>query len=171
MPGTTSDYFGQPPIAPEAGFSGDYYAQLVFDDGAGAGEVGLNVQFGMGFVSTCENSSWAVRCRSRALPGGGRLTTYDEESAAAGGTHVRRVADLLRADGVRVVVSASNGFDLSANQYDVRRPEPAFTVEQLAAIVRLDFSGDTLPGRYLEAGEQLRPFEEDPAYVEATPVD
>ncbi len=171
VPGTTSDYFGQPSNPPQDGSSGDYYAQLVFDDGAGAGEVGLNVQFDGGFVSSCEESTWAVRCRSRALPGGGRLTTYDEESPAAGGTHVRRVADLLRPDGVRVVVSASNGFDLSANRYDVRRPEPAFTVAQLAAVVRRGFWGHTLPGRYLEAGEQLRPFREDTGLAEATPAD
>ncbi len=172
MPGTTSDYFGQSSGPPEAGVSsGDYYAQLVFDDGAGAGEVGLNVQFDGGFVSTCEESTWAVWCRSRVLPEGGRLTTYGEESPAAGGTHVRRVADLLRPDGVRVVVSASNGFDLSANRYDVRRPEPAFTVAQLVTVVRRGFWGHTLPGRYLEAGEQLRPFREDSGSVVVTPAD
>ena len=168
--GTTSDYFGQPPSG-LPGFGHDYYAQLVFDDGGGVGEVGLNVQFGMDFVSTCANSSWVVRCSSRALPGGGRLTTYDEESPAAGGPHIRRVADLRRADGVRVVVSASNGFDLSANRYDVRRAEPAFTTEQLAAVVQHAFWGDTLPARFLEAGEQLEPFREESSVAGVTPTD
>jgi hypothetical protein len=164
--GTTSDYFGQPPEPELEGFGRDYYAQLVFDDGGGAGEVGLNVQFAIGFVGTCENSSWGVDCESRALPGGGRITTYDDVS----GAHVRRVADLHRADGVRVVVSASNGFDLGGNEYDVRRSEPAFTADQLAAVVQAEFWGETLPTRFLEAGERLRPFREESAFIEATPL-
>lgn len=118
----------------------ELYAELTFapSDGLGAGTVGVNVQPGSildGERFDC--TVWMVDCSVRTLPSGGRLRTYRDADTASGGQ--RWVAERLTLDrSLRVVAAALNGFDLPANEFDVRREAPVLTTQQLVAVVTQD---------------------------------
>jgi hypothetical protein len=145
------------------------YAQLdwVAADGLGVSVIGVNVQPGMGYVATCRGAE--LRCTS-TVTDGSTLTTYEEHTPTPGGVGIRRTADLLRADGTRVVVSETNGRDLPANRWDVTRPQPPLSYAQLTRIVQRPWWGAELPGDLLEEGERLAPYDDlDGSSVTATP--
>lgn len=122
--------------------SGETWASLHWtpQDGSGAGTLEVNMQPGFDAPEIYRCRPWQSACHV-TRQGGATLMTYEERSPYAGKVYVRRVADLLRADGVRVVVSNTNGFDLASNKYDVKRPQPAFSSDQLVRIARdRDFS-------------------------------
>ena len=131
--GSFSDFRGQD-VAHEL------YGELTFApaDGLGAGTVGVNVQPGSildGGAFDC--TDWMVDCSVRTLAGGDRLRTYQDAATAAGGQ--RWVAERLTRDrSLRVVAAALNGFDLPANEFDVRREAPVLTTDQLVAVVTRD---------------------------------
>jgi len=146
------------------------YGQLDWTDadGLGVSVVGVNVQPGMDYVSSC--GATELRCTRTRSADGRILTTYEEHTAVAGGVGIRRVADLLRPDGVRVVVSATNGYDLPANRWDVTRAQPPLGYAQLTEIVQQPWWGAQLPTYFLEQGEQLAPYDDlDPSIAVATP--
>jgi acylphosphatase len=69
-----------------------------------------------------------ISCSARNLDDGSVLITYEQRE----GDLVRRVADVLRADGTRVVITAVNGAD---GKYGPATSEaPAYTQAQLAAV-------------------------------------
>jgi hypothetical protein len=143
-----------------AGQSGsEVYAQLDWTaaDGLGVSVVGINVQPHMDFVSSCGETE--RRC-TRTVTDGVTLTTYEEHTRVAGGVGVRRVADLLRADGTRVVVSATNGYDLPSNRWDVTRPQPPLSFAQLTSVVERPWWGSQLPMHFLEQGRRLSPYDD-----------
>lgn len=131
--GSFSDFRGQD-------VGDELYGELTFapSDGLGAGTVGVNVQPGSildGDAFAC--TEWMVDCSVRTLPGGERLRTYQDADTAAGGQ--RWVAERLTRDrSLRVVAAALNGFDLPANEFDVRREAPVLTKDQLVAVVTQD---------------------------------
>jgi hypothetical protein len=94
-------------------------------DAVGVSVVGINVQFHGQFVSRCvPEDLQQADCEEATLPNGDKLTTYTETIPGQDGMGVRRVADLLRADGVRIAISATNGFQLPKGGWDITRPQP-----------------------------------------------
>lgn len=136
------------------------YGQLDWTDadGLGVSVVGLNVQPGMDYVSRC--GRYELRCTRTHPTPGSTLVTYEEHSTVAGGVGIRRVADLLRADGTRVVVGATNGYDLPANKWDITRAQPPLSFAQLTRIVDRPWWGEELPRYLLDQGKRLRPYDE-----------
>ena len=61
---------------------------------------------------------------------------------------LRRVADLLRVDGVRVVASSSNGRELSGNRWDITRDKPPLSYTQLYLVVSNPWFGPTMDERF-----------------------
>jgi len=150
------------------GFAGqeghDAYGELEFTpaDGSGLGVVGINVQHGdmiddSPFVC---GKPWMVDCTVSTLPTGDRTRTYqDQPVPTSDGDGLRVVAELITRDrDLRVVASATNGFDLPSNQWDVTRPEPVLTVAQLSQIVSQPWWDFRIPREYHEAGDDLSPY-------------
>ena len=69
-----------------------------------------------------------------------------------------------------MLAAATNGFDLPNNQWDVTRPEPVLTVDQLADVVTEDWWGFELPARFADEGRELDPYDEIDGSLEATPM-
>lgn len=146
--------------------SQDSYGELRWfpADGSGFSDVGLNLQPGFADrpvtladvrhtkIYRCE--SWQVAC-SVTRRDGATLMTYEEVRPTAAGNGIRVTADLLRADGVRVVASATNGADLPANKWRISRPRPALSAEQLTSIVSEPWWGPRLPAQLGQEGKQL----------------
>lgn len=115
--------------------------------------------------------SWMQRCTFTRLADGSKLTTYDDTSSH-GSTGVRRVAALYRPDGVRVLASASNGFDVTELDEKIVRDEPVLDTDQLVAIVSQPWWGPELPTYFTNEGEKLTPYSDRSASaMAATPSD
>lgn len=166
--GATGGYFGQAPLPQYDSL--DYYAQMLLDDGGGLADVGLNVQLDGGFTAGCAEVV-AAGCRSERLPDGGVLAFYEVRDEKTVG-EVRRVVELVREDGVRVVASATNTIGPPGEPARVTRTVPPLTYAELRAVVAQDYWGEELPVAFLEAGEGLRPFEvaAEPGGLASTPT-
>ena len=162
--GTAADFRGQ-----GDGEGPNTYAVFRYtpDGSQSAGEVGVNVQhFGGGAakpggdlaatLGRCD--SFMEHCVPSTLPDGSKLITYDDRSDYHGGRGIRRVADLFRTDGVRVVASASNGLDVTERDEQVTRDGPVLTTAQLVAIVSQPWWGTRLPTYFAEQGDRLSPY-------------
>jgi hypothetical protein len=151
VPGAGSDFAGQSPYPDTR----DTYAEFAFTpaDGSGAGLVGVNVQDaqilateGAGPREGFHCLDWMRECQVVDQPDGSLLRTYAERSeAAGGGTGIRLVAERLTPDGVRVVASATNGFEGPSNQWDIRRPDAVLSIAQLVEVVSPTWWGFALP--------------------------
>ena len=141
--------------------SGDYHVRLRWSDGdaGGVSQVELNVQRNVMLVSCSEMT---MPCRSVTLPDGSQLFTYEERIEVDGGTAVRRVADLRRVDGTRVVALSNNGID-AGDHWDITRPEPPLTSADLEAVVRSAFWGPRLPVAFVGAGRELTDYTDEDA--------
>jgi hypothetical protein len=94
------------------------------------------------------------RCVSTRLPDGSRLTTYDDLSSRSDG--IRRVVELYRPDvDFRLVVSASNGIDVTERDEQIARADPVLTTEDLVAIATQPWWGATLPRYFTAQGAGL----------------
>ena len=162
VPGTGSAFAGQGPFES----SPDSYGEFAFapGDGSGAGEVGVNVQDKSIIADQIAGQrlvclDWMEACRVSTLPDGSLLRTYAEHSASvSGGTGERLVAERV-VGRVRVVASATNGFELPANDWDITRPEAVLSTEQLTAVVSQPWWGFELPVEF--SGER-----DVPSYTE-----
>lgn len=136
----------------------EWYANLEWTsaDGQGVSVIGVNVQNDMRH-GNCDSTY--LDCRESTLSDGSLLMTFEEHTAVADGTGISRTADLMRSDGVRVVVSATNGFDLPSSQWDITRPQPPLSAAQLTRLAQEPFWGATLPTYFLEQGRDLQPYE------------
>ncbi|MET9772978.1 hypothetical protein ABZ023_01775 [Streptomyces sp. NPDC006367] len=101
------------------------YAALVVDDGKGRSLVQVNVQPDMRSVTQ------ELYGDAEKLPDGTLVTTSQKPGEKSGEGVVMRTADTMRADGLRVVVSA---FNSEAQDKDATRDVPALSVEQLKEI-------------------------------------
>ncbi len=140
------------------------YGEVEFTpvDGTGVGVVGINVQDGSildGMALDCTGASM-VECQVKTLPNGDRVRTYLEQPVrTAEGDGLRRVAELVTSDrSLRVVVSATNGFELASSQWDITRPQPVLTSAQLSQIVSQPWWGFKIPREYETAGQELTPY-------------
>ena len=169
VPGTGTDFAGQGPE--QEGSSGpDTFGEFAFSpaDGTGDGKVGVNVQTASILADTDRGTSaregfvctdWMETCRVTTLADGSLLRTYAEHtSAVEGGTGERLVAERLT-EQVRVVASATNGFEGPGNHWDITRPKAVLSVDQLATVVSQPWWGFELPAEY--AGER-----DVPAYTD-----
>ena len=143
-----------------SGTSGDYYVQLAWDDadGMGGSLVGLNVQHGRGMFAGCRQvrqGEEARGCESILLADGSHLITYTERATTLDGVGLRRVADLLRPDHLRVVATATNGFEHAGGEWDLTRSTPPLATADLTSLVRQPWWGDTLPVAFVDAGTGL----------------
>ena len=172
VPGTGSKFAGQ---GPDEHFA-DTYGELAFApaDGSGAGEIGVNLQ-GKSILAVEGLSAeegfvcvgWMETCRVSTLPDGSLLRTYAEHTAAvSGGTGERLVAERL-VGRVRVVASATNGFELPANDWDITRPHAVLSTEQLTAVVSQPWWGFELPAEFSGARD-VPSYTEYPATVYAS---
>jgi hypothetical protein len=151
VPGTGSKFAGQGPSE----FGGDTYGELAFApaDGSGAGQIGVNLQDKSIIAEQIADGrlvclGWMEACQTSTLPDGSLLRTYAEHSAAVGGgTGERLVAERVTG-GVRVVASATNGFELPANAWDITRPGAVLSIEQLTTVVSQSWWGFQLPAEF-----------------------
>lgn len=149
----TADFRWQDPGA----VAGETYAMFRLTP-AGSdkpGEVGINVQPGMaGDVGKSCEPSYMDHCKTVTKPNGSILRTYDDLSGKdpAG---IRRVAELLRPDGVRVVAYASNGLDVTENDEQITQTDPVLGFDQLSAIVSQSWWGPELPTYFTAIGHEL----------------
>ena len=179
VPGTGSEFAGQGPE--QDGASGtDTFGEFAFSpaDGTGDGNVQVNVQDSSildddergisareGFVCT----EWMETCRVETLADGSLLRTYAEHTPAAeGGIGERLVAEHLT-DQLRVVASASNGFEGSGNHWDITRPQAVLSIDQLATVVTQEWWGFDLPAEFAGARD-VPSYEDLPCCMTATPV-
>jgi hypothetical protein len=179
VPGTGSEFAGQGPEQ-EGAFGTDTFGEFAFSpaDGTGDGNVQVNVQDPSildddergisareGFV--CRKGM--EDCRVETQADGSLLRTYAERTPAAeGGTGERLVAEHLT-DQLRVVASASNGFEGSGDHWDITRPQAVLSIDQLTTVVMQEWWGFDLPAEF--AGERDVPsYEEHPCCMTATPV-
>jgi hypothetical protein len=149
----TTGYYGQDPL-PEYD-SADYYAQVELDDGEGAANVEINVQFDGGYDGGCLTTM--DDCRSQQLPDGGTLTTYMVTGDKSLGD-LRSIAELVRPDGVRVVVAATNSVTRPGAPIQITRSAPPLTPNQISGIARENYWNEELPSAFLVAGKELQPF-------------
>jgi hypothetical protein len=108
-------------------------------------------------------------CTTSNLADGSRLVTYDDRSDYGDRKGIRRVVELYRPDQVRLVVSASNGYDVTERDERVTRSEPVLTTAQLEAIVEQPWWGPDLPARFTELGAKVRPYANIGGAIEASP--
>ncbi|MGA8847622.1 MAG: hypothetical protein WB471_13480 [Nocardioides sp.] len=144
--------------------SDDTYGRLEFtpSDGTGVGVVGVNVQDG----SILDQSrfdcaeTFMVDCSVETLANGDRIRTYWGQPVATDeGPGLRVTAELLTDDrSLRVIASASNGFDLGGNRFDVTRRQPVLTAADLSRIVSQPWWGFRVPSEFQQAGEELSPY-------------
>ncbi|MGY2876786.1 hypothetical protein ACVW00_003976 [Marmoricola sp. URHA0025 HA25] len=120
-------------------------------------------------LADAQCQSWMQRCTFTRLDDGSKLTTYDDTSSH-GSAGIRRVAALYRPDGVRVVASASNGFDVTELDEKIARDEPVLTTDQLVAIVGQPWWGAELPAYFSNEGEKLSPYSDRSAPANVTPT-
>ncbi|WP_248581307.1 hypothetical protein [Nocardioides sp. InS609-2] len=157
--GTFDAYAGQG--TPHSG-SADTYAEFVFAPAGqvGSGVVGVNVQDVAVLEGEPRSCQGYMRdCVVTRLPGGDLLRTYVDMAESAAGNDVRRVAELLSdARGLRIVVSATNGFDRSGNEWDVTRDTPVLTADQLRTVVTDARWAFEVPAQYAEQGAELTPY-------------
>ena len=139
-------------------------------DRGGFSLVGINVQpaFGMTEIYRCRD--WQLRCQILHPTKGATLMTYEEHSQTVDGLGVRVVADLLRADGVRVVASSSNGEELPANRWDVTRERPPLTATQLYLVVSKPWWGAEMDERFAVAGNHMSDYEEIDDSIDSSPI-
>lgn len=160
--GAYGGFAGQGGVAEQQ--SRDTYGEVEFtpSDGTGVGVVRVNVQDGSildGSAFNCAQA-WMVDCQVRTLANGDRLRTYQEEPVrTAEGDGLRLTAELLTNDrSLRVVASATNGFELPSNQWDVTRPQPVLTTTQLSEIVSQALWSFQIPRAYASEGQELSPY-------------
>ena len=160
LPGTGSDFAGQGPAPHDDGHYA--YGVLAFSpaDGSGAGEVGLNVQPASilaapergltaraGFVCV----DWMESCEVSTLPDGSLLRTYAIHTPAVGGGTGERLTAERLTDQMRVVASATNGFEKAGNHWDITRPQAVLSSTQLATVVTQEWWGFELPAEFAGA--------------------
>jgi len=139
----------------EIGINVQHYGDLVSKTGAGSGD---KLGECLAFMDSCVKTT---------LPDGSRLLTYDDRSDYHGRRGLRRVAELYRPDGVRIVTSASNGFDITERDEQVTTDEPVLTLDQLVAIDRQPWWGPELPTYFATQGEALT-YDEIGGSIDAT---
>ena len=141
---------------------------------ATSGEIAINVQpdwveadakpGDKARVGRCE--SFMSRCTSTVLADGSRLTTYDDLSGHTPGG-IRRVAELYRPDNVRLLVSATNGYDVTERDEEITRDDPVLTTDQLVAVVSQPWWGIELPTYFTAQGAALKPYSDRSASANA----
>ena len=126
------------------------YAEMRFRplDLGGYSLVGINVQPGFANEEIYRCTDSQVDCRIVHPYRGATLMTYEDHTRTPHGTGIRRVADLLRADGVRVVASSANGRELSGNRWDITRDKPPLSYTQLYLVVSNPWFGPTMDERF-----------------------
>ncbi|MDX3516672.1 hypothetical protein [Streptomyces scabiei] len=102
------------------------FAYVVLDDGKGKSLVQINVQPGMADVADS-----LFGADAETLPGGTRIATRQQPGEKGGEGVVMWTVDTLRADGLRVVISA---FNSGAQHTAATRETPALTLAQLKEI-------------------------------------
>lgn len=154
----------------------DTYAGLEFvpADGSGVGVIGINVQPGSildGQPFDCSLSWTEEQCHVRTLANGDQVRTYTETTPTADGDGIRVTAELMTSGHeLRVVASATNGYDLPNNRWDVTRPSgPVLTSEQLVQIVTQPWWGLQVPQSLVDEGAALSPYDDLDSLIEATP--
>jgi len=128
----------------------------------GAGEVQVNVQpieilYGNDDLPPAESKcrKWMHVCSVSTLPNGDILRTWRDDLQG-----IRLVAEVLsEARGLRVVASATNGFDLG-DEWDATRPDAVLSTEQLTDVVSQPWWGLELPEEFVEPGDNLAGYEQ-----------
>lgn len=170
--GAATDFHG---TDPDRGPMPETYAFFRFTPAgsATAGQIAINIQpdfFGttakpgddsVQQLTHCQ--SWMQQCTATRLDDGSWLTTYDDRSDYQQGRGIRRVAALYRPDRLRVIVSATNGFDVTERDEQITRTDPVLTTEQLVGIVTQSWWGPRLPTYFVAQGAGLKPYQDGSA--------
>ena len=122
--------------------------------------VGINVQdlsILRGQPRTC--LTFMADCTVTQLPDGDVLRSYRDAPDTS--DDVRLVEELVAAKrGIRVVVSSTNGFDLSGNRWNVTRAQPVLDAAQLREIVMDERWAFDVPAELADLGAALAPYED-----------
>lgn len=133
-------------------------------DNSGTTEINVQIsdtsQDGRG-ATPC--TPYLLQCRATDLPDGGRLTTYELHYPGKGVT-IRRVAQLVRPDGVIIDLQSLNGTYHNATrtkQGELTRAEPILSFAQMRSVVSEPWWGPNLPTYFLRQGSDLDDFRTD----------
>lgn len=98
-------------------------------------------------------------CQASRLPDGSDVITYRQTQRVESGLGIRRIAQVLRPDGTSVRVTSSNGREIVRRfDWDITRPKPALSYEQLRQIAIKPWWGAEIPTYFLEQGPDLDPY-------------
>jgi hypothetical protein len=163
--GTATDFRGQATSSGEIVMA---YGQFSFTPAGSSnpGQVGVNVQFappasqakGGDETPGDRCDTFMEHCEITHLADGSVLRTYQQTSSYGDRTGLLRVAEINRADHLRVVAIASNGSDVTERDEQVNRTEPVLTTAQLVDVVSQPWWGTRLPTYFSEQGDQLKPY-------------
>lgn len=154
------------------------YGVFAFTPGGSstAGEVAVNVQYLPPETQAKGDDVRALTCHDgmedchvTQLADGSSLRTSVQHSEHNAHTGTMLVADLHRADHVRVVATASNGSDITERDEKVTRDDPVLTTAQLVAVVTQPWWGAELPMYFAQQGDLLKPYDEVGGAADATP--
>lgn len=112
-------------------------------------------------VTPC--SPYLSQCQAVDLPDGSRLTTYELHYPDKGVT-IRRVAQLVRPDGVIIELQSLNGtyhHTTRTKKGELTRAEPGLSFAQMRSVVSEPWWGPNLPTYFLRQGADLDDFKTD----------
>lgn len=151
------------------------YGQATFDDGKGKVRIGVNVQAPFltpgqfdDFYDCAKRAKGAqASCSVSKLPDGSTLLLADD--ARLGGGKIERVADLLRADGTRVLAFTFNYEDFGRAGAKLR-DAPPLTLDQLKAVVTSAELTEWVPADFLtRAAQTVTPYADEGDGTSANP--
>lgn len=130
-PGNVVEQWANGP--PMEGMRAPVGGAVVYDDGAGAGLVGISIEVGDG-ATQCPHPSAAVRCEIRNLGDGSTLSLVQRPVFTDGRDPDRLVwsATVFRRDGLQVNVQTFNS--AGEKEGTITRAKPPLTMEQLESI-------------------------------------
>ena len=168
--GTATDFRGQASSSDGIVMA---FGQLSFvpSGDSEAGQVGVNVQLvppetqakggdqagGQDPRERCD--SFMERCVVTHLADGSVLRTYQLTSEYGDRNGLVRVAEINRPDHLRVLATASNGYDITERDEQVNRTQPVLTTAQLVDVVTQPWWGAELPTYFADEGDRLDPYD------------
>jgi len=141
------------------------------DGSSNPGQVGVNVQLvppetqakdprkgGDGELADDRCDTFMEHCEITHLADGSVLRTYQLTSEYGDRHGLVRVAELNRPDHLRVLATASNGYDITERDEQVNRVQPVLTTAQLVDVVTQPWWSAELPTYFADQGDQLKPY-------------
>lgn len=163
--GTAIKFSGQDPNPGDDNVGASGRFEWLEPNAPGISIVGINVQTGpdvADYVPQCTPLFGGVpqepldHCHTEQFADGSRVMTYAEHQQVSDGVGIRRTAELMRPDGTLITAFSTNGYELVKEyDWDITRPAPGLTFNQLTDIVSQPWWGAQLPADLLAQGRDL----------------